>query len=93
MFLQMVDPLEITYPPGDLIKSLSAQMWLIENMFDIRQIEFLPTTRYVYCVMKKVLKIITEAIEDPEEDVRTHVTVPRTFLAGPVRPLSNTSKY
>ncbi|KAL8896691.1 MAG: hypothetical protein Q9207_007590 [Kuettlingeria erythrocarpa] len=67
-YLQMEDPHEITYPPKELIKPPAAQRWMVDNMFDRRRIKFLPTARYTFRVMKKLLGILEEAMEDPEED-------------------------
>ncbi len=68
-YLHMEDPHEITFPPKELVKSPAAQRWMVDNMFDRRRIKYLPTARYTFRVMKKLLSILEEAMEDPEEDV------------------------
>lgn len=68
-YLQMEDPHEITFPPKELIKLPVTQRWMVETMFDRRNIKYLPTARYAFRVMKKLLSILEEAMEDPEEDV------------------------
>ncbi|KAL8922691.1 MAG: hypothetical protein Q9208_005004 [Pyrenodesmia sp. 3 TL-2023] len=67
-YLQMEDPHEITFPPKELIKLPAAQRWMVETMFDRRSIKYLPTARYAFRVMKKLLSILEEAMEDPDED-------------------------
>ncbi|KAL8706694.1 MAG: hypothetical protein Q9225_007925, partial [Loekoesia sp. 1 TL-2023] len=67
-YLQMIDPLEIAFPYGELIKPLPVQDWLVRNMFDKRRLENLPTARYTFRIMKKLLSILEDAMEDPEED-------------------------
>ncbi|KAI4123436.1 MAG: hypothetical protein LQ338_005265 [Usnochroma carphineum] len=67
-YLQMEDPLEINYPAKEVIKPPAAQAWLVENLFNKRNLKYLPTARYTYRVMKKLLSILEDAMEDPEED-------------------------
>ncbi|KAI4287120.1 MAG: hypothetical protein L6R35_003624 [Caloplaca aegaea] len=67
-YLQMIDPLELTYPSGEVIKSSAAQSWLVDNLFDRSRWQRLPTARYSYRVMKALIHILTVAISDTEED-------------------------
>ncbi|KAI4119296.1 MAG: hypothetical protein LQ345_000765 [Seirophora villosa] len=66
-YLQMIDPAELTYPPGQLIKSVDVQSFLVDHMFDRRRWR-LPPARYSFRVLKKLISIITVAISNPEED-------------------------
>ncbi|KAL8960025.1 MAG: hypothetical protein Q9193_003206 [Seirophora villosa] len=66
-YLQMIDPAELTYPPGQLIKSRDIQFLLVVRIFDRRRWR-LPPARYAFRVIKKLISIITLAITNPEED-------------------------
>ncbi|KAL8935918.1 MAG: hypothetical protein Q9211_004444 [Gyalolechia sp. 1 TL-2023] len=67
-YLQMVDPLELSYPSGDLIKSPCVQEWLCENLFSRHRYQHLPPARYIFRVMKVLLHILEKAMEDPDKD-------------------------
>ncbi|KAL8931788.1 MAG: hypothetical protein Q9216_007071 [Gyalolechia sp. 2 TL-2023] len=67
-YLQMVDPVELPYPSGDLIKPLMVQEWLCEKLFNTNRCQHLPNTRYVFRVMKKLLHTLEKAMEDPDKD-------------------------
>lgn len=67
-YLQMVDPLELPYPPGSLIRPAGVQHWLCENLFSRRRLTSLPPARYIFRVMKVLLDILVKAMENPERD-------------------------
>lgn len=97
----MEDPLEIKYPAKELIKPLAAQVWLLDNLFNKRRLKHLPTARYTYRIMKKLLSMLEEAMENPKEDVSITVVTPsclllytsfnhaRQLTRGPVAPLGD----
>lgn len=72
-YLQMEDPDEIEFPSRELVKSPTVQAWLFQNMFDEDRHPFLPHARYRYRVLKKLITILEEAMDDPEEDVRMFI--------------------
>lgn len=88
-YLQMIDPAELTYPPGQLIKSVDVQSFLVDHMFDRRRWR-LPPARYSFRVMKKLISIITVAISNPEQDVSIpRVPQPPTVLMAKMVCLRN----
>ena len=68
-FFQLIDPQELTWPPKLLLKASESQEWLYEHLFSQDAINYPPPRRYQLRVLKQLLKIIEESVDDPEEDV------------------------
>ncbi|KAL8867072.1 MAG: hypothetical protein Q9174_005900 [Haloplaca sp. 1 TL-2023] len=67
-FFQMVHPDDLEYPSRDLARSPAVQQWLFSHIFDEQGHAFGPHARYRFRVLKKVMLIIINAFENPEED-------------------------
>ena len=68
-FLQLVDPEELTLPCKELLRLPDTQAQIYSDLFDASRIFYVPPERYQFRVLKKLVKALEDAIEDPEEDV------------------------
>ena len=69
-YLQLLEPDELTWPTGDLLRLPETQAKIFDGMFNDSKITFPVPDRYKIRVLKKSIKLMSDAIEDPEEDVR-----------------------
>lgn len=69
-YFQLSDPAQMRWPEAQLLKRSEAQAWLFEEMFDRDSIQYPPPERYQVRVLKQLVSVIENAIDDPEEDVR-----------------------
>ncbi len=68
-YLQLIDPEKLTLPRKDLLKLPDTQAHIYNDMFDESRITYMPPERYRFRVLKRLVKALEDAIEDPEEDV------------------------
>lgn len=68
-YLQLVGPEELTFPRKELLKLPDTQVLIYNDMFDEARIKYAPPERYKFRVLKRLVKALEDAIEDPEEDV------------------------
>ncbi|KAF4301264.1 putative Nicotinamide N-methyltransferase [Botryosphaeria dothidea] len=67
-YFQLSDPAQMRWPEAQLLKRPEAQAWLFEEMFDRDSIQYPPPERYQVRVLKQLVSVIENAIDDPEED-------------------------
>ena len=79
-YLQLYEPEELTLPRKQLLRLADTQAQIYNHMFDESRIIYAPPERYRFRVLKRLVKALEEAIEDPEEDVG--------FLRSLMRPYS-----
>ena len=68
-YLQLIDPEALTLPRKELLRLSETQAQIYSDMFDEYKIDFLPPERYRFRVLKRLVKALEDAIEDPEQDV------------------------
>lgn len=69
-YLQLLDLDELAIPSADILRRPEVQEQMYNTMFKTEDVKFPVPPRYQLRVLKKLLKDIENAIEDPEEDVR-----------------------
>jgi hypothetical protein len=74
-YFQLLDLQELTWPPRDVLRSITAQQWLYNRLFNTNEITYMPPKRYQFRVLKKLLQLIEASVEDPEEDVGSTSTL------------------
>ena len=68
-YLQLVDPEEITLPRKELLKLPDTQAQIYSDIFDESRRSYELPERYRLRVLKRIVKALEGAIDDPEEDV------------------------
>ena len=68
-YLQLTDPEELTLPRKEVLRLPDIQAQIYNDMFDESNIVYAPPERYRFRVLKRLVKALEDAIEDPEEDV------------------------
>ena len=68
-YLQLVDPEEITLPRKGFLKLPDTQAQIYSDIFDESRGSYAPPERYRLRVLKRIVKALEDAIDDPEEDV------------------------
>ena len=68
-YLQLTDPEELTLPRKEVLRLPDIQAQIYHDMFDESKIVYAPPERYRFRVLKRLVKALEDAIEDPEEDV------------------------
>ena len=68
-YLQLTDPEELTLPRKEVLILPDIQAQIYNDMFDGSNIMYAPPERYRFRVLKRLVKALEDAIEDPEEDV------------------------
>lgn len=68
-YLQLVDPEDLTLPSKQLLRLPDTQAQIYNDLFDESRINHAPPERYRFRVLKRLVKALEDAIEDPEEDV------------------------
>ena len=68
-YLQLTDPEELTLPRKEILRLPDIQAQIYNDMFDESNIVYAPPERYRFRVLKRLVKALEDAIEDPEEDV------------------------
>ena len=67
--MQLTDPEELTLPSNDLIRLPDVQAQIYSSMFTESSMTYTPPERYRFRVLRRLVKALENAIEDPEEDV------------------------
>lgn len=67
-YFQLVDPQNLSIPPGSILVQPQVQAALYERMFE-ETLTPLPPATYRTRVLKLILARIEESLTDPEEDV------------------------
>ena len=68
-YLQLLDPEELTLPRKELLIVPDTQAQIYNEMFDESRLTYAPPERYKFRVLKRLVKALEDAVEDPEEDV------------------------
>jgi protein-lysine N-methyltransferase EEF2KMT len=68
-YLQLVDPKNLYWPCKELLRDIESQTWLYNNLFNEIKQPYLPPDRYKMRILKQLMQLIENAIEDPDEDV------------------------
>ena len=68
-YLQLTDPEELTLPRKEILRLPDIQAQIYNDVFDESNIVYAPPERYRFRVLKRLVKALEDAIEDPEEDV------------------------
>lgn len=68
-YLQLTDPEELSLPRKEVVRLPDIQAQIYDDMFDESNIIYAPPERYRFRVLKRLVKALEDAIEDPEEDV------------------------
>lgn len=68
-YLQLIDPEELTLPLRESLILPETQAQIYNDLFDESGIAYAPPERYKFRVLKRVVKALEDAVEDPEEDV------------------------
>ncbi len=79
-YFQLVEPSQLRWPEGAILKRLSVQSWIFNNLFDAVQVSILPPQRYQLRALKVLVSKLESSIDEPEEDVR----YPSPWYACPV---------
>ena len=67
-FFQTIDPEQLTFPEISDLKLAETQDAIYQCMFN-QNVQYLPPERYQLRVLKRLLAVIEESIDDPEVDV------------------------
>lgn len=68
-YLQLTDPQELALPRKDILRLPDIQAQIYDEIFDESNITYAPPERYRFRVLKRLVRALEDAIEDPEEDV------------------------
>lgn len=68
-YLQLLDPEGLTLPRKECLKLPETQAQIYNGMFNESRITYAPPERYRFRVLKRLVKALEGAIEDPEKDV------------------------
>lgn len=68
-YLQLIDPEELEFPREGLLKLPDTQAQIYNDIFDESRKNYAPPERYRLRVLKRIVKALEDAIDDPEEDV------------------------
>lgn len=74
-YLQLFEPGFLAWPHAQLLRRSDAQTWLFKHLFDESRNPRLPPERYQLRVLRPLVSRIEKSIQDPDEDVRGHVTL------------------
>lgn len=69
-YFQVVEPLNLTFPSGEVLIKPEVQQWVYQNMFNETTVWPVPPVGYRNRVLKTLLSKIEDSITDPEHDVR-----------------------
>ena len=67
--MQLTDPEDLRFPSNDLLRLPDIQAQIYSSMFDEYSMTYAPPERYRFRVLRRLVKALENAIEDPEEDV------------------------
>ncbi|KAF9737569.1 hypothetical protein PMIN01_05348 [Paraphaeosphaeria minitans] len=72
-YFQLVDPTQLRWLEGRILKDPEVQSWMFSHLFDAEANSTLPPDRYRLRVLKVLVSKLEKAIDDPEEDVRISI--------------------
>lgn len=75
-YLQLTDPKELALPRKDILRLPDIQAQIYNGIFDESSIIYPPPECYRFRVLKRLVKALEDAIEDPEEDVGSFPLLP-----------------
>lgn len=75
-YLQNLEPDKLSWPSKEQLRDIGTQTWLYDRLFNERSITYLPPKRYQLRVLKKLLRLIEESLQDPNEDVGLALILP-----------------
>ncbi|KAF2448249.1 hypothetical protein P171DRAFT_428359, partial [Karstenula rhodostoma CBS 690.94] len=78
-YFQLVDPPQLRWLEGRVLKDPEVQTWMFSHLFDAEKSSTLPPDRYRLRVLKVLVSKLEKAIDDPDEDVRASFSF---FFAG-----------
>ncbi|KAL5377307.1 hypothetical protein PMIN06_007813 [Paraphaeosphaeria minitans] len=67
-YFQLVDPTQLRWLEGRILKDPEVQSWMFSHLFDAEANSTLPPDRYRLRVLKVLVSKLEKAIDDPEED-------------------------
>ncbi|KAL5416628.1 hypothetical protein PMIN04_008065 [Paraphaeosphaeria minitans] len=67
-YFQLVDPTQLRWLEGRILKDPEVQSWMFSHLFDAEANSTLPPDRYRLRVLKVLVSKLDKAIDDPEED-------------------------
>lgn len=68
-YFQLVEAKDLSWPSKDVLRAIESQTWLFHNLFDFNGITYMPPKRYGLRVLKHLLQLIQDSIQNPDEDV------------------------
>lgn len=68
-YLQHVDPDSLQLPSPDVLRLPETQKEIYDTMFSQSALTYPLPSRYQFRVLKRLIGMMEQAIEDPEEDV------------------------
>ena len=68
-YLQLIDPEELALPSEKLLRLSHIQAQIYNDLFDESNLIYTPPERYKFRVLKRLVKALEDAVENPEEDV------------------------
>lgn len=80
-YVQLLDPDILTLPASHLLKLPDIQRRVYDTLFVHQDMDYLPPERYAFRVLKRIVGVLEQLIDDPEEDVRVlDFSVPPALL-------------
>ena len=68
-YFQLIAPEQLTLPSMSLLRLPETQAEIFNGIFDESVVVYIPSVRYRYRVLKRIVSALEQAVEDPEEDV------------------------
>ncbi len=68
-YFQCLDPESLIFPKVEILRLPDTQNRIYSCMFDESILKYVPPVRYRFRVLKKLIRALEVAIEDPDEDV------------------------
>lgn len=68
-YLQMLEPDKLALPNSEELILPHTQAYIFATMFNSESVSFVPSVRYQFRVLKKIIAALEKSIVDPEEDV------------------------
>ena len=68
-YLQLLDPGKLVIPSPSALRSPDIQARIYQRLFDDSHVKYSPPTSYQLRILKRIIKAVEAAIDDPDEDV------------------------
>ena len=68
-YLQMLEPDKLTLPSSEELILPQTQAYIFATMFNSESLSFVPSVRYQFRVLKKIIAALEKSVVYPEEDV------------------------